>query len=178
MAISTGNQPDLEPLVGMEGKPRLKGMVNCGPAWVYSFECEAGVISPIWKLAAGLSESFRGQPLATTLKSPGEFVCRRTCWKQSWDTCRLTTWEMVKINSIVPSSEGGRGTMRKSNQQSLNSVKSVTKGNVEGVSLELGIQKIAGCIWARKGYWRSSHLVFSNSNYTWEVGKPFLSKAQ
>lgn len=31
--------------------------------------------------------------------------------------------------------------MRKSNQQSLNSVKSVTKGNVEGVSLELGIQK-------------------------------------
>lgn len=30
-------------------------------------ECETSVVSPVWKLAAVLSESFRGQPLATTL---------------------------------------------------------------------------------------------------------------
>lgn len=31
------------------------------------FECETSVVSPVWQLAAVLSESFRGQPLATTL---------------------------------------------------------------------------------------------------------------
>lgn len=37
------------------------------------FEGET-VVSPVWKLAAVLSESFRGQPLATTLSEP-QGVC-------------------------------------------------------------------------------------------------------
>ena len=38
------------------------------------FECKTSVVSPVWKPAAVLSESFRGQPLATTLSEP-QGVC-------------------------------------------------------------------------------------------------------
>lgn len=43
--------------------------LSCGSARVFPFipfEREVGVVSSIWRLAVGLSESVRGQPLATT----------------------------------------------------------------------------------------------------------------
>ena len=156
MAISTGNQPDLETLGEIEGKPGCKGL---GQLWacLSLLPLNARLVlflqSGSWQLCC--QKASEGSPWQQHWASPREFVCRSSCWKQSWDTCRLTTWEMVKINSTVPSSEGARGTMRKNNQQSLNWVKSITEGNVEEVSLELGIQKIKGCIWVRKGHWRS-----------------------
>lgn len=42
----------------------------------------------------------------------------------------------------MPSSEDARGTMRRNNQQSLRWMRSITEGNMAGVDLELGIQKI------------------------------------
>lgn len=66
--------------------------------WCYFSDLEAG------RQQAGCQKVLVGMPWQQHQENTGEFICRNTCWKQPWDTCKLTTWEMVQINSTMPSS--------------------------------------------------------------------------
>lgn len=156
MAISTGNQPDLETLGGMEGKPRCRGL---GQLWacLSLLPLNARLVlflqSGSWQLCC--QKASEGSPWQQHWASPRGLSAEAHAESNretpaDWQHER---WWKLTAQCLHLRVQGGQ--WEKNNQQSLNWVKSITEGNVEEVSLELGIQKITGCIWVRKGHWRS-----------------------